>query len=70
MHPLINQRVGFHEAEVTPNENGTASVMFLMKNDTIQFDDVTAHWRRIFIENENGLTDSYFLTSASVTNKI
>ena len=67
MHPLINQRVGFQEAEITPYENGTATVNFLMKNATInhQFDVVTAHWRRIFMEDQ-----SYFLTSASVTDKI
>ena len=71
MHPLINQRVGFQEAEITPYENGTATVNFLMKNATInnQFDVVTAHWRRVFIEDDDNV-QPYFLTSASVIDKI
>ena len=81
MHPIINQRVGFHEAEITPYNNGTATVNFRMKNSTIDnyfFDSVTAHWQRISIIDEVNDDDddaisseqqrqSYFLTSASVS---
>ena len=65
MHPLICQFVGFQEAEVTPYENGTASVNLNLKNgahEMISMEDTTAHWRRL----EEG---DYFLTSASVTLK-
>lgn len=62
MHPLICQYVGFQEAEVTPYNNGTASVKWSIKNGKHElFEDCTLNWRR--------LTDigDYFLTSARVT---
>jgi len=69
MHPLITQYVGFQEAEVTPHPNGTASFVLNLKNGAHQrFHTITAHWRRINIEGDDG-SDEYFLTSASVTLK-
>eukprot|EP00586_Coscinodiscus_wailesii_P009835 CAMPEP_0172512714 /NCGR_PEP_ID=MMETSP1066-20121228/246648_1 /TAXON_ID=671091 /ORGANISM="Coscinodiscus wailesii, Strain CCMP2513" /LENGTH=377 /DNA_ID=CAMNT_0013292641 /DNA_START=414 /DNA_END=1547 /DNA_ORIENTATION=+ len=62
MHPLLAQYVGFQEAEVYPQEDGTAEVYLNLKNGAHErFSQVTAHWRRI--------QGDYFLTSASVTLK-
>jgi hypothetical protein len=59
MHPLINQRVGFQEAEVRPHSDGTASVILNLKSGAhINLKKMKAHWRR--------LDDNYFLTSSSV----
>lgn len=55
-HPLINQYVGFQEAEVTPMEDGTATcVWYLESGVEPKFSTFTAHWRKV---------DDYFLTSA------
>ena len=55
-HPLMNQYVGFQEAEVTPLANGTATcVWYLQSGSEPKFSTLTAHWRKI---------DDYFLTSA------
>lgn len=62
MHPLICQFVSFQEAEIKPNEDGTAKVILNLKNGAHDnFASVSAHWRRI--------DQDYFLTSASVTLK-
>eukprot|EP00542_Grammatophora_oceanica_P009370 CAMPEP_0194027244 /NCGR_PEP_ID=MMETSP0009_2-20130614/1415_1 /TAXON_ID=210454 /ORGANISM="Grammatophora oceanica, Strain CCMP 410" /LENGTH=304 /DNA_ID=CAMNT_0038666231 /DNA_START=196 /DNA_END=1110 /DNA_ORIENTATION=- len=61
MHPLVCQYVGFQEAEITPHQDGTASLVFKLKSgDHELFRDVTAHWRTI----EDG---KFFLTSGKVT---
>jgi hypothetical protein len=61
MHPLICQYVGFQEAEVTPYQDGTATVRWNLKSGIHErFRNVTAHWRRI---------DEFILSSASVTLK-
>lgn len=58
VHPLINQYVGFMEAEVQPMPNGEAIVQWNLKSGAHhQFGTTTAHWRRI---------GNYFLTTASV----
>lgn len=59
MHPLICQWVGFQEAEITPHDDGTATVNLNLKSGAQQqFQDVKAHWRRI--------GGDFFLTSSSV----
>lgn len=61
MHPLLCQFVGFQEAEITPNADGTASVSLNLKNGAHELfseKHTTAHWRRI--------EGDYFLTSASI----
>ena len=63
MHPLINQYVGFQEAEITPKSDGTASVDLNLKSGQhAKLGTITANWRKI-------LDDQYYLTSASVTLK-
>lgn len=58
IHPLICQYVGFQEAEVTPHENGTATVRWKLKSGADdRFESVLGHWRRV---------DEFFLSSASV----
>jgi len=48
MHPLISQWVGFQEAEVTPHEDGTATVILNLKSRAHErFAEVKAHWRRL-----------------------
>lgn len=67
MHPLICQRVGFLEAEVTPHSNGTASIWFNLESgahDEFDHSKTTAHWRRV-----EDIQEDYFVTSASVTRK-
>lgn len=55
-HPLINQYVGFQEAEVTPMEDGTATCVWNLESGADpKFSTLTAHWRK---------HDDYFLTSA------
>lgn len=64
MHPHICQYVGFQEAEITPNSDGTATVKLNLKSgDHKMFmeEETTAHWRR--------MEGDYFLTTASVTVK-
>mmetsp|Transcript_8173 Transcript_8173/g.15382 ORF Transcript_8173/g.15382 Transcript_8173/m.15382 type:complete len:474 (+) Transcript_8173:181-1602(+) len=62
MHPLICQFVGFQEAEITPHNDGTATVFLNLKSGQHhRFKEVKAHWRRI--------DGDFFLTSASVTLK-
>jgi len=59
VHPVINQYVGFQEAEVIPFENGTATVHWNLTNNNNKMDKlgiVTAHWKKI---------KHHFLTSAS-----
>jgi phosphopantetheine--protein transferase-like protein len=59
IHPLICQYVGFQEAEVRPESDGTASVRWNLKSGADKrFKTVTGHWRRI---------DEFFLSSACVT---
>jgi 4'-phosphopantetheinyl transferase EntD len=60
MHPLICQYVGFQEAEVQPQADGTVLVRLDLKSGAHKrFGRVTAHWQR--------LPDlDFFLTSASV----
>jgi|ERR1711957_656176 len=59
MHPLICQWVGFKEAEITPNDDGTAIIKLNLKSGAQErFQHVEAHWQRIKGE--------YFLTSSSV----
>jgi len=59
MHPLICQFVGFKEAEITPNDDGTATVKLNLKSGAQErFQNVEAHWKRI--------EDDFFLTSSSV----
>ena len=61
IHPLINQYVGFKEAEIIPHVNGTASVRLNLKNGAhSKIRLVSAHWRKVC----NG---KYFLTSASAS---
>lgn len=63
MHPLINQYVGFQEAEITPNPDGTAHVQLNLKSGKHEnFGEITANWRFI-------LGRQYFLSSSSVTLK-
>jgi phosphopantetheine--protein transferase-like protein len=62
MHPLICQFVGFQEAEITPHNNGTATVNLNLKSGQHnRFKEVKAHWRRI--------DGDFFLTSSSVSLK-
>jgi len=62
MHPIICQKVGWREVEVTPHSNGTATVNFRIANNAHhQFESVTAHWRL--------LDSNLILSSASVTGK-
>jgi phosphopantetheine--protein transferase-like protein len=57
VHPLINEYVKFHEAEVTPWEDGTATCIWNLKSGSHNsLLTVEANWRR--------LDDDYFLTSA------
>ena len=59
-HPILQQYVGFQEAEVTPHSDGTAScTWFLDTKADHQIAKLTAHWKRISDED-------FFLTSASV----
>ncbi len=59
MHPLINQFVGFQEAEIKPHEDGTATVFLNLKSGKHkEFKVVQAHWRRI--------SGEFFLTSSKV----
>ena len=59
MHPLICQYVGFQEAEVTPRDDGTASVDWMLKSGAqVRLGEVTAHWQRL----EGG---EFFLSSSS-----
>jgi len=63
MHPLINQYVGFQEAEITPNSDGTASVDLNLKSGQHRkLGTITANWQKV-------LDGQYYLTSASVTLK-
>ena len=58
MHPLICQFVGFKEAEVTPNPDGSVGVHLNLKSGAHdRFDSVQAHWR---------IVGDFFLSSASV----
>ena len=57
-NPLLNQYVGFQEAEVTPHADGTASCKWLLDTKADRsISKLTAHWRK--------LDENYFLTSAS-----
>jgi 4'-phosphopantetheinyl transferase EntD len=60
MHPLICQYVGFQEAEVQPQADGSVLVRLALNSGAQErFGTVTAHWRK--------LPDlGFFLTSASV----
>jgi hypothetical protein len=82
MHPLISQRVGFQEAEVTPHEDGTATVVLNLKSGAHErFAEVKAHWRRLdlpithvttappYLGGDDESGGQYFLTSSSVTLK-
>jgi len=63
MHPLICQFVGFKEAEITPHDNGTATVHLKLKNGAHEkFSEIIAHWRMLG-------DDEYFLTSSRVVLK-
>lgn len=63
MHPLINQYVGFQEAEITPKSDGTASVELNLKSGQhAKLGTIRANWQKV-------LDDQYYLTSASVTLK-
>lgn len=63
MHPLINQYVGFQEAEITPKSDGTASVELNLKSGQhTKLGTITANWRTV-------LDGQYYLSSASVTLK-
>mmetsp|Transcript_28274 Transcript_28274/g.62980 ORF Transcript_28274/g.62980 Transcript_28274/m.62980 type:complete len:399 (-) Transcript_28274:1726-2922(-) len=63
MHPLINHYVGFQEAEITPNADGTASVWLNLRSGLHKnFGEIKAHWRTV-------LDGEYFLSSSSVTLK-
>lgn len=60
MHPLISQRVSFQEAEITPQSDGTATIILNLKSGAHEkLDYLGAHWRRIGKE--------FFLTSARVS---
>lgn len=51
--------MGFQEAEVWPQSDGTASVSWNLKSGADErFKTVTGHWRRV---------DEFFLSSACVT---
>jgi len=66
MHPLLNQYIGFKEAEIIPHTNGTATVYINLKNGAhASLDCITAHWRRIQVGNAE--EEDFFLTSASVS---
>jgi hypothetical protein len=81
MHPLISQWVGFQEAEISPHDDGTATVVLNLKSGAHQrFAEVKAHWRRLdlptstesikdFPHGEDEYGGQYFLTSSSVTLK-
>eukprot|EP00545_Synedropsis_sp_CCMP1620_P003043 CAMPEP_0119016564 /NCGR_PEP_ID=MMETSP1176-20130426/13594_1 /TAXON_ID=265551 /ORGANISM="Synedropsis recta cf, Strain CCMP1620" /LENGTH=280 /DNA_ID=CAMNT_0006970033 /DNA_START=119 /DNA_END=958 /DNA_ORIENTATION=- len=44
-HPLLNQYVGFQEAEVTPLEDGTATVVWNLDSGAhTRLGSLTAHW--------------------------
>ena len=61
IHPVLNQYIGFQEAEVTPHKNGTATAILNLKSgNQTQIEYITAHWEKI-LDNE------YFLTSATAT---
>lgn len=61
MHPLINHYVGFQEAEITPNTDGTATVSLDLKSGMHKnFGEISAHWSTV-------LDGDFFLSSASVT---
>ncbi len=63
MHPLICQFVGFQEAEITPRNDGSATVFLDLKSgEHHRFDEVTAHWTRV---DDNG--EDYFLSASIVT---
>jgi 4'-phosphopantetheinyl transferase EntD len=58
VHPLLNQYIGFQEAEVTPSEDGTASVVWNLKTGAHErLAKVTAKWRKL-------PCGGYFLSSA------
>ena len=64
MHPLINQYVGFQEAEITPKSDGTALVDLNLKSGQhTKLGTITANWRTVVLDEQ------YYLTSASVTLK-
>jgi len=77
MHPLICQHVGFQEAEITPHDNGTATVRLNLKSGAHErFAEIRAHWRRLNLStnssgdgNNYNHDEEYFLTSSSVTLK-
>jgi phosphopantetheine--protein transferase-like protein len=57
VHPLINEYVRFHDAEVTPWEDGTASCVWNLKSGShISLLPVQANWRKLEM--------NCFLTSA------
>jgi len=66
VHPHLCQYIGFQEAEVTPNMDGTASCTWFLEsnkeNDAV-LRSVSAHWRRLDEGN-------FFLTSASVKKEL
>eukprot|EP00593_Proboscia_inermis_P006760 CAMPEP_0171303282 /NCGR_PEP_ID=MMETSP0816-20121228/12811_1 /TAXON_ID=420281 /ORGANISM="Proboscia inermis, Strain CCAP1064/1" /LENGTH=361 /DNA_ID=CAMNT_0011782433 /DNA_START=33 /DNA_END=1118 /DNA_ORIENTATION=- len=53
MHPLINQFVGFQEAEITPHNNGTATVYLNLTSgahtELLDENSITAHWRKVVL---------------------
>jgi 4'-phosphopantetheinyl transferase EntD len=56
-HPLLNQYVGFQEAEVTPLSDGTATVVWNLESGAhTRLGILTAHWQKL---------DDYFISSAS-----
>mmetsp|Transcript_12860 Transcript_12860/g.25728 ORF Transcript_12860/g.25728 Transcript_12860/m.25728 type:complete len:362 (-) Transcript_12860:221-1306(-) len=70
LHPLFCSFVGFQEVEVWPLPDGSANVIYNLRDG--QERDIsctTAHWRRIGgIDGEEG-DEEFFLTSASVRRK-
>jgi 4'-phosphopantetheinyl transferase EntD len=72
VHPILNQYVGFQEAEVTPHADGTATCIWMLQDSVTQpvesIAKLTAHWQRITLDGGGNENDGYdfFLTSASV----
>lgn len=71
-HPLLNQYVGFQEAEVTPHANGTATCQWMLQGDNATLPDkriakLTVHWQRITEGDDKNDSEGYdfFLTTAS-----
>jgi 4'-phosphopantetheinyl transferase EntD len=63
-HPLICQYVGFQEAEVTPAPDGSATCDWFLETKADQrISKLTAHWRRVSGDDDDG---DFFLTTASV----